>query len=144
MCYSAKVWVDYRLYVKKFGAHIDIDEFVQLLEQRLAGAKLIIPRGVTDVLKNLPQTAEERHCSDLIQRYEAQEASRLEEQLFTQPRRLADAERALATKTSKKATEERRIAGNKVTWLLGKLEDLRCPPTATRRPESIPAFSARS
>ncbi|WP_308494400.1 hypothetical protein [Duganella levis] len=55
--------------MKKFGARIDIDEFVQLLARRLAGAKLIIPRELTDVLKDLPQTAVERHCSDLIQRY---------------------------------------------------------------------------
>ncbi|WP_308494399.1 hypothetical protein [Duganella levis] len=52
----------------------------------------------------------------------------MEEQLVTQRRRLADAERALETKTTKKATEERRSASNKVTWLLGKLKDLRRPP----------------
>ena len=128
MCFSAKVWADYRLYTKKFGARIDIHEFIRLLEQRIDGAKLSIPKNVTDAFKSEPQNAEERHCRDLIVQYESSEIPILEEQLFVQRRRLADAERQLATKATKKATEDKRIADNKIGWLAAKLNELSAPP----------------
>ena len=51
MCYSARVWADYRLYVKKFGARIDIQEFVRLLELRAQGEKIVLAKAMTDVFK---------------------------------------------------------------------------------------------
>jgi putative SOS response-associated peptidase YedK len=56
---------------------------------------------------------------------DAQETSRFEQELFRQRKRLADAERTLATKTTKAATESKRIATDKVEWALSKLSDLR-------------------
>jgi len=128
MCYSARVWADYRLYVKKFGARIDIQEFVRLLELRAQGEKIVIAKAVTDVFKLDPQSAEERHCRDLVLRYEAEETHRLQEKLFQQRQRLADAERTLETKTTKKATNDKRIATNLIASLREKLEALEEPP----------------
>ena len=66
----SEVWADYRLHVKTFGARIDIQEFVRLLELRAQGEKIVIAKAVTDVFKLDPQSAEERHCRDLVLRYE--------------------------------------------------------------------------
>ena len=30
MCYSAQIWADYRVYVRQFGAELDIKEFYEL------------------------------------------------------------------------------------------------------------------
>ena len=57
-------------------------------------------------------------------RFSAEQTSKLEQELFKQRTRLADAERTLLTKTAKAATESKRIASDKIDWIRGKLEDL--------------------
>lgn len=125
MCFSAQVWADYRKYVRAYGAKISILEFVQLLERRHAGEKIVLPKGLTDAFKAAPQSEEEDRCRDLVLAYEEAEASRIEAELFKQRRRLADAERKLATKLTKGASEEQRIAGNLIARHLVKLADLK-------------------
>lgn len=142
MCYSAKVWADYRLYSRKFGARIDIHEFVHLFEQREAGAKILLPREVTDIFKLDPQTPEERHCRELILRHEAAEAARTQELLFDQRRRLADAERTLTTKTTKKAANDKRVATNKIASALEKLAELKQPARAELEGRIYPGWYA--
>ena len=53
------------------------------------------------------------------------EVIRLEQDLFKQRKRLADAERTLQTKLTKAASESRRIATDEIEWTLGKLERAR-------------------
>ncbi len=72
-----------------------------------------------------PETDEEREIKALIDAFDAEQATKLEQELFKQRKRLADAERTLHTKTTKAALESKRIAGEKVEWCLGKLNDLR-------------------
>ena len=62
---------------------------------------------------------------DIIDAWDTDQASKLEQELFKQRKRLADAERTLQSKTTKAATESRRIATAKVEWALGKLAALR-------------------
>ena len=78
-----------------------------------------------------PQTAAEGEIKALIDRFNADQATRLEQDLFKQRKRLADAERSMQAKVTKAATESQRIATDKIAWTLGKLEDLqRTDPTA--------------
>ena len=130
MCYSAKVVANFRKYARTYQANIAFDDFILLLEQRNAGARILLPKAVTDPFKEDADNAALRHCRELVLAFESNEAGRLEEQLFAQRQRLADAERALATRVTKKAGEERRIAGNKVAWLRGKLEELQRPASS--------------
>ncbi len=51
-------------------------------------------------------------------------AEKLQQELFKQRKRLANAERSLQVKDTKKAGSDQRIATEKVEWLLGKLADL--------------------
>jgi putative SOS response-associated peptidase YedK len=50
--------------------------------------------------------------------------TKLEQDLFKQRARLADAERALQAKVTKAAAESRRIATDKIAWTHGKLDDI--------------------
>jgi putative SOS response-associated peptidase YedK len=72
-----------------------------------------------------PQTDDERAIKAMIDAWDREQASKLEQELFKQRKRLADAERTLQLKTTKAATESKRIATSKVEWALGKLADLR-------------------
>ena len=72
-----------------------------------------------------PQTPEEREVKWQIDERNADQVTKLEQDIFKQKKRLADAERTLQTKTTKKATEDKRIAAEKIEWSLGKLADIR-------------------
>ena len=126
MCYSARILADYRRYVRMFGATASLAEFVDLFLRRAndSEARIIIPKGVEAAFAD-PRSDEERKAKDLIDSFRSQQSTKFEQELFKQRKRLADAERTLATKTTKAATESKRIASEKVEWLLGKLASLR-------------------
>jgi putative SOS response-associated peptidase YedK len=117
---------DYRRYVRMFGANASLGEFVDLFLRRQSDpeARIIIPKGVEAAFDD-PRTDEERRAKQAIDSFRTQQATKFEQELFKQRKRLADAERTLATKTTKAATESKRIATEKVEWLLTKLASLR-------------------
>ena len=88
------------------------------------GAKIKIPKAMDAAFAN-PESDDDRQIKEMIDAYDKEQASNLEQELFKQRKRLADAERTLQTKTTKAATESKRIATDKVEWCLGKLADLR-------------------
>jgi putative SOS response-associated peptidase YedK len=124
MCYSAQIQADYRRYVKMFGAQMDIREFARLFWERAEGSKAKIPKAVEDAFLD-PQNDDERQVKEFIDRYNAEQATHLEQELFKQRTRLADAERTLQSKVTKAATESKRIATDKIEAALRRLEDLK-------------------
>jgi putative SOS response-associated peptidase YedK len=124
MCYSAQIRQDFRKYTKLYGAEIGIQDFVRLYWQRQHDTKIKIPKAMDAGFAN-PQTPEEREIKQLIDAFDQQQASTLEQELFKQRKRLADAERTLQSRTTKAATDSKRIATDKIAWILGKLSDLR-------------------
>ena len=124
MCYSAQLKAEYREFLRDTGTRIDIAEFVRLYWERGEGAHLKIPRAM-DALFASPSNADERRIAGLIDAFDKAEAARLEQLLFAQRKRLADAERKLQAKHTKAAEESRRIATDKVRWALGKLAALK-------------------
>ena len=72
-----------------------------------------------------PASDEERKIKASIDEFNAAQATKLEQELFKQTKRRADAERSLQSKTTKKAQEELRISTDKIEWAKGKLADLR-------------------
>lgn len=124
MCYSAQIVQDYRKYVRMFGADIDLRAFVDLFWRRKNNPRVKIPKAMESAFAS-PTNADERAIFDLSSEFAQQEAMKLEQELFKQRKRLADAERSLQTKTTKAATESRRIAASKVEWALDKLASLR-------------------
>ncbi|CAD6559479.1 hypothetical protein LMG28727_06863 [Paraburkholderia kirstenboschensis] len=124
MCYSAQVVADYRKFVRTFGAIMDIHEFARLFFERAEGvSKAKVPKAMEDAFAE-PQTDDEWQIEAAIARYASVQATKLEQELFKQRKRLADAERKLQTKVTKAATESQRIATDKIAWARGKLEDL--------------------
>ncbi|KAA1005392.1 SOS response-associated peptidase [Paraburkholderia panacisoli] len=123
MCYSAQIQADYRKYVRMFGAQMSIHEFARLFFERAEGSKAKIPKGIEDAFAN-PQSDDEREIKALIDRFNAEQTSKLEQDLFKQRKRLADAERSLQAKVTKAAIESQRIATDKIAWTRGKLDDI--------------------
>jgi putative SOS response-associated peptidase YedK len=106
-----------------FGAQMNIREFARLFFERAEGSKAKIPKRMEDAFAN-PQSDGEREIKALIDRFNAEQTSKLEEELFKQRKRLADAERLLQTKVTRAATESLRIATDKIAWARGKLDDI--------------------
>jgi putative SOS response-associated peptidase YedK len=123
MCYSAQIKADYRKFLRTFGARIDLREFVQVYWEREQGRAIAIPKAV-DAMFDEPRTDDEQRIKEMIQRFNKSQAAKLEEELFKQRTRVADAERALQMKTTKAATESKRIAVNRIEASLRKLNDL--------------------
>jgi putative SOS response-associated peptidase YedK len=124
MCYSAQLWQNYRKYVRVWGADVSFEEFKRLYWDRQANARIKIAKAMDAAFAD-PQSDVELEIQALIAQFDREQAARFETEIFKQRKRLADAERALRTKTTKAALENRRIAGEKVEWALGKLADLR-------------------
>lgn len=126
MCYSAQVWENYRSYVRAYGADISIDEFFELYVKRaqLGGTAVKIPKGM-DVPFLSPDSPIERDIQALIADFNLGEVTKAEQELFKQRKRVADGERTLLTKTTKKAQEDVRIGKEKVDKLLAKLGDIK-------------------
>jgi putative SOS response-associated peptidase YedK len=125
MCYSAQIKADYTRFVRTFGARINIRDFFDIYWRRAReDAKLKIPKGM-DAMFAAPSDEHKREVAALIDEHKTAEAARVEQELFKQRKRFADAGRTLATKTTKGATESKRIATDKVEWCLGKLAALR-------------------
>lgn len=120
MCYSAQIWADYRRYKRAYGSEIDIATFAELFWSRLDNPKIIIPKAVEASFDH-PSTADEKRIKDLIDQHRAAQAASIEQEMFKQKARLADAERKLASKLTKAATESKRIATDKIArghnWL---------------------------
>jgi putative SOS response-associated peptidase YedK len=123
VCYSAQIQADYRRYVKMFGAQMDIREFARLFWERADGSKAKIPKAMEAPFTD-PQNDDERQIKEFIDRFNIEQAATVEQDLFKQRTRLADAERALQTKVTKAATESRRIATDKIDSSLRRLDDL--------------------
>ena len=124
MCYSAQVEASYKKYVRAWGAGISIAEFFRLYWNGARNSRIKTPKAM-DAAFSDPQTPEEREVKWQIDERNAIHVTNLEQDLFKQKKRLADAERTLKTKTTKKALEDQRIAGEKIEWTLGKLADIR-------------------
>ena len=124
MCYSAQIQQAYLAYLRRTGAEMDIDQFAEIFGARVADSRIRIPRAVERWF-DVPRNAQEARIKELITEHRALESTRLEQELFTQKKRLNDAERTLATKTTKAASESKRIATAKIEKARERLEKLR-------------------
>ena len=141
MCYSAQIWADYRKYVRNWGADLGIADFIRIYWTRQQQPSIRIPKAM-DAAFATPQTDGEREVKALIDAFDAGQATKLEQELFKQRKRLADAERTMQAKTTKAATESRRIATDKIAWALGKLADLKRTESKDRDARIFPGWYA--
>jgi putative SOS response-associated peptidase YedK len=123
MCYSAQLIDAYDEYVDLNGADIDIEAFARLYGFRCLDDRVKVPKAVEAAFQGAG-SFQEASIKAALEQYRTQQSTKLEQELFKQRKRLADAERVLQTKPTKAATESQRIAANKIDWLRGKLTDL--------------------
>jgi putative SOS response-associated peptidase YedK len=123
MCFSAQIKAEYKKFVRMFGALLSLKEFAKLYEQREVDARIKIPKAM-DAFFMTPQTDIEEEIRARIEAFDAKQATQLEQELFKQRKRLVDAERSLQVKVTKKATEDVRIATNRIEATKEKLADL--------------------
>jgi len=124
VCYSAQIQAAYLKYLRETGAEMDIDQFVEIFGARVSDSSIRIPRAVERWFDE-PKTDGERRIKALIDEHRAAEITKLEREVFAQKKRLADAERTLATRETKAASESKRIATNKIEQALTRLERLK-------------------
>jgi putative SOS response-associated peptidase YedK len=124
MCYSAQIQQAYLAYLKRTGAEMDLDQFLEIFGARVSDSGIRIPRAVERWFDS-PRNDKEQRIKAFIDQYRAAEIAKLEKEVFAQKKRLADAERALASKPTKAAAESKRIAGNKIELALTRLERLK-------------------
>jgi putative SOS response-associated peptidase YedK len=141
MCYSAQVIEHYGKYVKLHGADIDIASFERLYGFRCQDDRIKIPKSMDALFQGGGGLDEDRIQVHLRQ-FHAQQSTKLEQELFKQRTRLADAERTLRLKTTKAAAESKRIATSKMAWAQGKLADLRRDELAPQDSRIYPGFYA--
>ena len=139
MCYSGQVVTQWREYSRKLGSRISLTDFIDLYVFRSQDKRVRIPKAV-DAAFGSPADDTEHKLQALIEAFGAQQTVETEQELFKQRKRLADAERTLQTKPTKAATESKRIAGNKIEWCLGKLDDLRRPDLKDRDSRFFPGW----
>ena len=136
MCFSAQAWQDPRKYTQAFGAEPDMDAYAALFRsQRASGSLTRIPKAMLDAFTGDSGDAELRA---LIEGWKNEQATALERELFAQKTRLANAERALAVRVTKKAQNEQRIATDKSARAAQRLKDLRRTDLAARDERFFP------
>lgn len=124
MCYSAQLLNAYDEFVDIHGAVIDIEAFARLYGFRCQDDRIKVPKAIAASFRGTGSPLESA-IKESLDQYRTQQATKLEQELFKQRTRLADAERTLLTKTTKAATESKRIATSKMAWAQDKLADLR-------------------
>ncbi len=141
MCYSAMIQADYDKYVRHFGATMSLEEFAMNVWSAPDRAKKKRPKAVDDWFRTL-QEPEAQRIWAAIQEQRAGREQTLQQELFKQKKRQADAQRVLATKTTKKAQEDLRISTDKISKIKLDLDDLQRIETKDRDRRFFPGMYA--
>lgn len=149
MCYSAMIQADHRRYVRDWGVHIDIDEFVKLFWWKWSPDEIYRRRGKPNVPRMLerafaadPKSEAEIQIATYIRETSQRQALEWQQGMFAQRARLVKAEQALAVKQTKKALEDQRISTDKIGRIKGWLDDLTRPEPKDRDSRIFPAWYA--
>jgi putative SOS response-associated peptidase YedK len=126
MCYSAQIEAEIRRLQRQEGITIDYLQAERIFLRRLANPRIRIPRAF-EANFDRPSTPEEKRIGELIEQYRTSVERELQQDLFKQAKRLADAQRSLQSKETKKAREEVRIATGKIEANRERLARLRAP-----------------
>jgi hypothetical protein len=124
MCYSAQITAAYQKLVRLTGATLSLQEFAALHAHDPGKKRPKIPKAMDDAFRTESSPAELGVWGE-VERWSRAEAAILEQELFANRRRLAEAGRALQVKETKKAPEGVRIADNKIDHAIAKLADLK-------------------
>lgn len=126
MCFSAAVRAEFKAFQNLFPkSRLSIKDFFELYLRRKNK-----PKPVLRTPKAMDAQFAKSHAQDLaeiralIEEFDAAQKVETEQDLFKQRQRLADAQRSLQSKPTKKATDDERIATAKIEQALAKLKRL--------------------
>jgi putative SOS response-associated peptidase YedK len=139
MCYSAQITSDYRKY-QRHGGKLSLSDFAALWLRDPSHEKRKRPKA-PKALEDMV-AAMDPGIRELIDAWNAEEAAALEPELFKQRKRVADAERRLLTKVTKKAQDDVRIGTNKVVQIKGWLDDFKRKTLEPRDERIFPQWYA--
>ncbi|MFL6620359.1 MAG: SOS response-associated peptidase family protein [Povalibacter sp.] len=126
MCYSAQIEASIKKMMREWNVTVDYAVAEAMFLRRLNDPRIKIPKAF-EANFDRPNTPEEQRVKDLIEQYRARTETQLQQDVFKQAKRLADAERSLQSKDTKKAREEVRIATAKIDANRERLARLRAP-----------------
>jgi putative SOS response-associated peptidase YedK len=124
MCFSARIQQDLYTLARRFGASVDWPMFEELFRYRGEDNSIKVARALEANFSN-PENDQARQIQAHIAHYRAAQASAWEQELFKQKKRLADAQRSLNEKETKRAREDERIATSKIENYVDRLADLK-------------------
>ena len=107
MCYSAQIERDWNKYVRIVGpdAALNLEDFIKKYWWRQHEfPSMKIPKAV-DAWFTRDGNGDQAKIADMIETFNEKEIAKLEQEMFKQKKRVADAERTLQTKATKKALE---------------------------------------
>lgn len=142
MCYSAQIEADYKRFIREYGAIMSLDDFTRMVVEYFDNPKMRVPKAMTAPFLESPETDEERKIAEVIRARMAADEIALLQELGKQTERLEKAQQALTVKATKKASEEVRIATNKIAQIKGKLEELRSTELTPRDSRIFPGWYA--
>jgi hypothetical protein len=122
MCYSALVKQNLKELSLQFRARIDNAAFEDLFRRRLDGEDLKIPKALEYNFRHNPKTAEDKRIAKLIEQWIEKENAKDQAKIEAQKERLKGALEKLKVKPTKKAEDDKRIAGNWIEKLNGWIE----------------------
>jgi hypothetical protein len=123
MFYSAQIERELRTYTRVVGrdAALNPEDFIKKYWWRQHGLpSMKIPKAV-DAWFTADENGDQAKLAAMIEVFNDCEIVKLEQEVFKQKKRLADAERALKIKETKTALNDQRVSSHKIDWALGKL-----------------------
>jgi hypothetical protein len=124
MCYSAQIEHDLNKYVRIVGPHaaMNLQDFIKKYWWRQQDFHMMkIPKAV-DAWFTPDGNGDQAKIADMVETFNDKEAAKFEQELFKQKKRLADAERSLQKKETKKALNDQRVATDKIEWAPGQAQ----------------------
>ena len=126
MFYSAQIEARIKKLQRQDGITVDYVEAERIFLRRLADKRIKVPRAF-EANFDEPVNEQEERIKGLIEQYRSSVETELQQDLFKQAKRLADAERSLKLKETRKAREDVRIATAKIDANRQRLARLRAP-----------------
>lgn len=125
MCYSAQVFAGFRKFQRQTGSKMAIRDYVKLFWRDLGkdphAKRPKVPRAMEiDVLQFGPD-----EVAELIRAWDADEMTNLSQELFKQKKRVADGQRKLLEKVTKKAQADVRIGTDKMARVQARIDALK-------------------
>ena len=125
MCYSAQVFAGFRKFQRQTGSKMAIRDYVKLFWRDLGkdphAKRPKVPRAMEiDILQSGPD-----EVAELIRAWDADEMTDLSQELFKQKRRVADGQRKLLEKVTRKAQDDVRIGTDKMARIQARMDALK-------------------